>query len=492
MSNEKGFTLIELLAGLLLFSIVSVAAVSLTVQAMHNNTNAETTNSLRNDATYVTQVLRTAYENGTLNNMCLDKIKENTLKSDNHEINLQINTNTLSSIAFSYEGSDTSKPYCFNSQSEDTTLQVKFTISNNNNESFDVDTAFSKPSQDDLAISLTKPKSNPEFTEMCKKEIDSLRKEIQHKVDEHLDVYEHIGDVTMPDRDFPDDEAVFKVTNGSLNILGDLNIEDIFVNVDHDFHVNDELELDKYADVIVGKNTTIDDELKIDKSILETHKLTVKDELKTYKNSLLLVYENVNAESGDLSNKSLNCIGGDASFEHKLKLDNHNELFTGGTLTAAELKLDNHSTYKIGKDVIINGEVKVDNHAIFEIGGDIYSANKIELDNHSRVEVQGTGKFDNEVEVDNDAYLFINGDTFVNDSIDMDNHSKIYINGNLHVRDTLELDNHAHLIVNGDLTVEEPIKSDSSHAVICVTGNVSFDTSKFSDMTVLSNQKCQN
>ena len=157
MSNEKGFTLIELLGGLVLFSLITISAVSITAQALQQNDIAEQDNSLRNDAAYVTQVLRNAYENGTLNNVCL--VDGYNLESpDGAKIDLHLTgDNTLTNIEFQYPEAENTQPECFNSQSEVQTLQVNFTISNQEDETFDVDTAFTKPTTDELSIAISQP-----------------------------------------------------------------------------------------------------------------------------------------------------------------------------------------------------------------------------------------------------------------------------------------------------------------------------------------------
>ncbi|QXE00569.1 prepilin-type N-terminal cleavage/methylation domain-containing protein [Terribacillus sp. DMT04] len=456
MSNEKGFTLIELLAGLLLFSIVSVAAVSLTVQAMHNNTNAEATNSLRNDATYVTQVLRTAYENGNLDGMCLNKEEENILRSKSDEIiKLQLNDNKLSAIEFSYKGSDPSKPNCFNSQSEVKTLQVNFTISHKNNneenETFDVDTAFSKPTKDELTVSLVKPDEGSAVIEKCK----ILEKQIitDTNNDQYSKGLQFTGDTTSSLWQFDlNNHRSVKVTDGSMTVTHSTSINDIPFKVDQSLKVNGELSLYNTADTNIGKQTYTQNGLGLfSKSSLETTSLTVSKKLQAQNQSVLMVHGNVETgEGAHFFTESSGCVGGDAYLKGNSEFQNFSTFHIAGNLEATNLNLLSKAELYVGKDTLISGNIYFQRETKFEIGGNV----------------------------------LVNGDlTATNGSL--------YVKGNLKVLGNLDIHTPVKIIAEGDITIEGSSGPNWSKATICAGGDIRIKNNNGKDMIIKENHKCQ-
>jgi prepilin-type N-terminal cleavage/methylation domain-containing protein len=449
MSNEKGFTLIELLAGLLLFSIVSVAAVSLTVQAMHNNTNAETTNSLRNDATYVTQVLRTAYENGTLNDMCAEG---NTLNSSNDNINLALtDNNILKDVKFSYEGSDPSKPNCFNSQSEVKTLQVNFTIFNEKSKPFEVDTAFSKPRASDLTVSLTKPDEGSAVIEKCK----ILEKQIitDTNNDQYSKGLQFTGDTTSSLWQFDlNNHRSVKVTDGSMTVTHSTSINDIPFKVDQSLKVNGELSLYNTADTNIGKQTYTQNGLGLfSKSSLETTSLTVSKKLQAQNQSVLMVHGNVETgEGAHFFTESSGCVGGDAYLKGNSEFQNLSTFHIAGNLEATNLNLLSKAELYVGKDTLISGNIYFQRETKFEIGGNV----------------------------------LVNGDlTATNGSL--------YVKGNLKVLGNLDIHTPVKIIAEGDITIEGSSGPNWSKATICAGGDIRIKNNNGKDMIIEANQKCQ-
>lgn len=375
MSNEKGFTLIELLGGLLLFSIVTVAAVSLVVQSMHNSANAEATNSLRNDATYVTQVLRTAYENGTLDGMCIEEDEKNNiyaLKSTENEIVLDLTEkNMLKNPRFSYEGADKNKPNCFYSQSDKQTLQVNFTISNEKSEPFVVDTAFSKPSESDLTVSLSNPDNESPVIQTCEiLEGDLMNR--SKEVTSNLRMY--VGDTTIPEWQFNNHNYDYglKVSNGSLLVTHSTSIHNILFEVDHDFKVNGTLNLEETVDTNVGKHTYIQEGLTIKRiASLETAGLSVNQQLQVQEDAILMVHENLEAKSAHFLSNSLSCVSGDTNINGNTKYQESTSFLSGGDLKVLNLDIIGNSKVSIDKNAIISGNMHYQEQSKFEVGGDI-------------------------------------------------------------------------------------------------------------------------
>jgi prepilin-type N-terminal cleavage/methylation domain-containing protein len=425
MSNQKGFTLIELLAGLLLFSIVSVAAVSLTVQAMHNNTNAEVSNSLRNDATYVTQVMRTAYENGTLNGVCAEGNTLSSSDSSKDNINLVLtDNNILEDVKFSYEGSDPSKPNCFNSQSEVKNLQVNFTISHENGEdeieTFDVDTAFSKPRASDLSVSLTKE----EGSEIIKK-CEALESQLINKnmnEDQFTNGLKFQGDTTSSLGQFDkNNHRSVRVKDGKMTITRGTSINDIPFKVDHSLKVNGSLNIYNNANTDIGKETNIQDSLAIFRtSSLETSLLNVGNSLTLEEQSVLMVHGDLNTGKGTFKSTNYSCIGGNSTFEGDTLFQEKTSFLTGGSLKVPNLTLTGSTNVSIGTDATITGNYHFQGiNSLLDIGGNLTVNGKV-TSYDGVTNVHGDVKIWGGIAIPSGAKLISDGDIYIKGKITPD------------------------------------------------------------------------
>ncbi|MFP7477938.1 prepilin-type N-terminal cleavage/methylation domain-containing protein [Terribacillus saccharophilus] len=468
MSNEKGFTLIELLGGLLLFSIVTIAAVSLVVQSMHNSENAEATNSLRNDATYVTQVLRTAYENGTLDGMCLEEDQNNQngkiykLKSVENEIMLDLtHQNELHDLKFSYEGADRTKPNCFYSQSEKQTLQVNFTITKDKNEpldseSYTVDTAFSKISTEQLTIKLQEPTEEPEGEAeigYCKA-VDVEKGFSNEKNKDSASIYN--GDLYYSQSQYASwNQGTYNIVKGNTTFLNDISIFKEYFKVTKDLSSKGSIDLQNTADVNVDQSTTVNKDLKLlSHTSLDTNELKVNNLLRLDNYTLLLVRTNLKAGNGGFYTDTTTCTGGDAVFDGSIDFHNSSTYKSGGSLNISDnLNLYSLANVSMEKDMIIGGNVKMENSAKVEIGGS--STMK------GNVEIKGS--------------------------------SSIYSKNNIVINGDLLVQKGSILYSDGDIDIKGTVSSDNGAGIICSKGEITINKlNKASGIKILSNnQKCQ-
>ncbi|MEC0303401.1 prepilin-type N-terminal cleavage/methylation domain-containing protein [Terribacillus saccharophilus] len=493
MSSEKGFTLIELLGALVLFSLITISAVTVTAQALQQDGNAKQTNSLRNDATYVTQVLRTAYENDTLDKVC---VENGTIQTD--DIHLQLTPgNQISEINFSYPGENSSN--CFHSQPEKQTLQVNFTISSEDNETFDVDTAFTKPTTDDLTVTISQPAppptnpdnggghdgkdeeepgepttpgegeedpgdnpdnpgdggtetpSNPDDEEpkpetpdepdtdspilgTCKVLEDEIVKTNTDKGKGNGNKREdsvYTVDTTLSETQFnTNNYNSVKVSNGSLTIPNSVSIHKILFEVDHDFNVNGSLDLQESSDTNIGNKTSVNQSLGLfAKSSLETGTLFITNQLTAHNQSVLMVHGNVEVGSGHFFTKSASCVGGDATYKNDLEFQNFSTYTSGGKLSAPVLKMYSQSTVKVEKAAEIAGNLNLENDARLEIGKDIYAGGDTTLNSSAYVTANGPGTFKKSLTVRNSAELSINGNAVVDGTTLIETNAKLNVSG---------------------------------------------------------------
>lgn len=493
MSSEKGFTLIELLGALVLFSLITISAVTVTAQALQQDDNAKQTNSLRNDATYVTQVLRTAYENDTLDKVC---VENGTIQTD--DIHVQLTPgNQISEINFSYPDENSSN--CFHSQPEKQTLQVNFTISSEDNETFDVDTAFTKPTTDDLTVTISQPAppptnpdngggddgkdeeepgepttpgegeenpgdnpdnpgdggtetpSNPDDEEpkpetpdepdtdspilgTCKVLEDEIVKTNTDKGKGSGNKREdsvYTGDTTLSETQFnTNNYNSVKVSNGGLTIPNSVSIHKILFEVDHDFNVNGSLDLQESSDTNIGNKTSVNQSLGLfAKSSLETGTLFITNQLTAHNQSVLMVHGNVEVGSGHFFTKSASCVGGDATYKNALEFQNFSTYTSGGKLTAPVLKMYSQSTVKVEKAAEIAGNLNLENDARLEIGKDIYAGGDTTLNSSAYVTANGPGTFKKSLTVRNSAELSINGNAVVDGTTLIETNAKLNVSG---------------------------------------------------------------
>ncbi|WP_175072893.1 prepilin-type N-terminal cleavage/methylation domain-containing protein [Terribacillus sp. AE2B 122] len=469
MSNEKGFTLIELLGGLLLFSIVTIAAVSLVVQSMHNSANAEATNSLRNDATYVTQVLRTAYENGTLDGMCLEEEQNNRndknykLKSAENEIKLDLtDQNELLNLQFSYVGSDSNRPDCFNSQSDKQTLQVNFTISRDESESFGsdsytVDTAFSKIPTEQLTINLQEPIEEPDGDSQigyCKI-VDTEKGFDKEKKNDSVSMYD--GDLNYSQSQYASwNQGTYNIVNGNTTFSNNnISIFKDYFKVTKDLSAKGSMDLQNTADVNVDQSTIVNKDLKLlSYASLDTYALKVNNLLRLDENTLLLVHTNLEVGSGGFYSNTTICTGGNSTYNGSMDFHNFSIYKSGGSLNVSNnlnlFKLANLSTVK---DMNIGGNVKLENSAKIEVGGS----------------------------------TTIKGGVEVKGSSSIYSKKNIVINGNLLVQEG------SILYSDGDIDIKGTVSSDNGAGIICSKGKITINKlNKASGIKILpNNQKCQ-
>jgi prepilin-type N-terminal cleavage/methylation domain-containing protein len=479
MSNEKGFTLIELLAGLLLFSIVSVAAVSLTVQAMHNNTNAEATNSLRNDAAYVTQVLRTAYENGNLDGMCLNKEEENILRSKSDEIiTLQLNDNKLSAIEFSYKGSDPSKPNCFNSQSEVKTLQVNFTISHENinkkTETFDVVTAFTKPTDEELTVSITQPtlppitnpddeESKPDDKEEDKPPVAEepeepyKPEEPSDSTDEIPDGCDYYGDTKLADSQFGDWKycPIINIHDGSLWIPMSTSIF-IQFNIDHNFYVSGNL---------TGQQNAI---------------INAKDDS--------FIKNNVNLHSQNLFTGRNLTAGGTFILDTKSSVQLKGSLQTGGTT-----EFRSNTSVTAGKNVTLGGNTTIQENAKVNTGGNFLLMGNLQLTSNPNVVIKGNTEIRGAYNSENNSYVEVGKNFTIENKINLKSNSVLYIKGDAHLNGNVHIQENAKIVSDGDIYIKGKITPDWGGGTICAKGDIKMDQPYTGHEVKIqpNNQKCQ-
>ncbi|WP_176466365.1 type II secretion system protein [Terribacillus saccharophilus] len=526
MSNEKGFTLIELLAALVLFSLITISAVSVTAQALQQNGNAKLTNSLRNDATYVTQVLRTAYENDTLDNMC---VENGTIQTD--DIHLQLTPgNRISEMNFSYHDENSSN--CFHSQPEKQTLQVNFTISKMEDdkiiESFDVDTAFTKPTADDLTVTISQPTlpptnpddgkdeeepgepitpgegeedpgdggeetpSNPDedpepetpeepdtdspFVDTCKVLENEIVKTNTDKGKGNGSGREssvYTGDTTLSETQFnTNNYNSVKVSNGSLAIPNSVSIHKILFEVDHNFNVNGSLDLQESSDTNIGQKTSVKQNLGLfAKSSLETGTLYITNQLTAHNQSVLMVHGNAEVGSGHFFTKSASCIGGDATYKTDLEFQNFSTYISGGKLTAPVLRMFSQSTVKMEKAAEITGNINLENDARLEVGEDIYAGGDTTLNSSAYVSANGPGTFKKSLTVRNSAELSLDGNASVGGTTLIESNAKFIIAGSATFGNDITLRNsggqftvHENTTVNGSINMDQD-------AIMYVKGN---------------------
>ncbi|SDD15502.1 prepilin-type N-terminal cleavage/methylation domain-containing protein [Terribacillus halophilus] len=460
MSNEKGFTLVELLAGLLLFSIVTIAAVSLVVQSMHNSANAEATNSLRNDATYVTQVLRSAYENGTLDGMCLeeDQVSHNSktykLVSGEKEIDLLLSDrNGIKDLQFTSDESENTRSECFNSQSETQTLQVKFTTFNDRDETFVLDTAFYKPTEEELNLSIADP--GPPIPP----EIPSPPSQCKENPGLKGDYY---GDTKINDSVYAPWTycSPFTVHNGSLWVTNSVNLnsngnKDLFeFNVEGFLFVDNDFRTDNSTRINVQKDTDIKGSITlVSNTIMNTRAL--KANSLTFEHvSILNVMENLNIlQSAIFKTNSI--------------------LNVGSSMSLGSTTVQNSAVVNVKENMTINGNMLLTGTPKVLTGGNALFKGEYLSENNSQVEAAK--------------------DVTVEKKLNLKGNSKLYAKGNISINSDINIQDEALLVSDGDIHIKGNITPNNGGGTICAKGSITMDNpNKSSDIKILPNdQKCQ-
>lgn len=482
MSNEKGFTLIELLGALVLFSLITISAVTVTAQALQQDGNAKQTNSLRNDATYVTQVLRTAYENDTLDKVC---VENGTIQTD--DIHLQLTPgNEISEINFSYPGENSSN--CFYSQPEKQTLQVNFTMSKVKNDEnikpFVVDTAFTKPTADDLTVTISQPAPPPTNPDNGggddgKDEEEPGEPTTPGEGEENPgDNPDNPGDGGTETPSNPDDEEPKPETPDEPDtdspILGTCKVlEDEIVKTNTDKGKGNG---NKREDSVYTGDTTLS-ETQFNTNNYNSVKvsngsLTIPNSVSIHKILFEVDHDfNVNG-SLDLQESSDTNIGNKTSVNQSLGLFAKSSLETGTLFITNQLTAHNQSV------LMVHGNVEVGSGHFFTksascVGGDATYKNDLEFQNFStytsggkltapvlKMYSQSTVKMEKAAEItgnlnlENDARLEIGKDIYAGGDTTLNSSAYVTANGPGTFKKSLTVRNSAELSINGNAVVD--------------------------------------
>ncbi len=481
MSNEKGFTLIELLGALVLFSLITISAVTVTAQALQQDGNAKQTNSLRNDATYVTQVLRTAYENDTLDKVC---VENGTIQTE--DIHLQLTPgNQISEINFSYPGENSSN--CFYSQPEKQTLQVNFTISKIDGdeiiESFDVDTAFTKPTADDLTVTISQPTPPP--TNPDNGGGDDGKDE------------EEPGEPTTPgegeenpggDPDTPGDGGTETPSNPDEDeskpetpeepdtdspILGTCKVlEDEIVKTNTDKGKGNgsgrdsvfsgdttlsetQFNTNNYNSVKVSNGSlTIPNSVSIHKILFEVdHDFNVNGSLDLQESSDTNIgYKtSVNQSLGLFAKSSLET--GTLFITNQLTAHNQSVLMVHGNIEVGSGHFFTKSASCVGGDATYKNDLEFQNFSTYASGGKL-TAPVLKMYSQSTVKVEKAAEIAGNLNLENDARLEIGKDIYAGGDTTLNSSAYVTANGPGTFKKSLTVRNSAELSINGNVVVD--------------------------------------
>lgn len=528
MSNEKGFTLIELLAALVLFSLITISAVSVTAQALQQNDKAERTNSLRNDAAYFTQVLRTAFENGTLNGTCF---KNDTFESDT--INLSLTEgNYVGNLNFSYLGEEES-PDCFNSQTEIQTLQVNFTISNQEDETFVVDTAFTKPTADDLIVTISQPappptnpdngggddgkdeeepgepttpdegEENPEIPDENTTP-DTEEPEEPYKPEEPSEPTTEIpdgcdfyGDTKLADSQFGEWKycPIINIHQGSLWIPMSTSIF-IQFNIDHNFYVTGDLVGQQNAVI----NTKDDSFVKNNVNFHSQNVFTGRN--LTAGGTFILDTKSSVQLKGSLQ------TGGTTEFRANTKVTTGDNLTLGGNTTIQEnakvsvinafllhgnLQLTSNPNVIIQGNSMIAGTYNSENNSYVDISKNFSIEKSLTLKGKSTLNIKGDATIKDSYVSQDNAYLEIGKNLTISKNSTLNGSAFLYIKGDAYLNGDVQIQKNAKLIADGDIHIKGEISPDWGGGTICAKGDITMDQPYTGhELTILpNNQKCQ-
>ncbi|MCM3224338.1 prepilin-type N-terminal cleavage/methylation domain-containing protein [Terribacillus saccharophilus] len=548
MPNEKGFTLVELLAALVLFSLITISAVTVTAQAMQQNTRAEVADSLRNDATYVTQALRTAYENGTLDKACLTDgkiVSENT--------NIELFNNKIDSVNFSYPGEDSSN--CFNSQPEQTTLQVNFTIVNDNSKSlgiepYTVNTAFTSLDEDQLAISISEPVITPE-PETPGENDDPKEEDNPGGGDnpgdddnpgnddnpgggDNPDEGDNPGEEetpgegddtppTPPDKNTPTTQCKkvnetwkkgdyygntktnettfadwtycnpFTVHDGSLWVTNGTTINQLSFTVEGYLFVAGDLTAHNTSTIKIHKDTDIKGMLTTHMQIpMETQALHAGD-IKLETNSSISASKDVRVDRSVLLNSNTKLTATDLNVGTTFRMNSNSEIvLSNAFVVTGNTDFQSNTKMKVGTDMTIGKTVAQENTNI-EIGNNLTVTGDINMTGNPLIIINGNASFKGSYHSENNSRIESSKNLSIDRDLTLKGSSKLYakgditINGNVHIQDT------ATLYADGDVHIKGTVSPNDGGGTICAKGKITIDKpNKASDLKILpNNQKCQ-
>ncbi|MFP7493481.1 prepilin-type N-terminal cleavage/methylation domain-containing protein [Terribacillus saccharophilus] len=500
MSNQKGFTLVELLAAIVLLSLVTISAVTVTAQAMQQNERANVTDSLRNDATYFTQVLRTSFENGALKGTCF---ADDEFQSKQIDLSLS-KGNEITNLVFSYPGGEES-PDCFNSQSEVQTLQVNFTISNQDGESFDVDTAFTKPTSDDLAVTISQPSPPPALPDNDNDDDDgneedepgestkpgenedekpsgdntenpenpgnetekpgnpgenenepkpedpdeentSPEPEKPYKPEEPSDPTtkipdgcDYYGDTKLADFQFGDWKycPIINIHQGSLWIPMSTSIF-IQFNIDHNFYV---------AGDLVGQHNAV---------------INAKDDS--------FIKRNVNLHSQNVFTGRNLTADGTFILDTNSSVSLKESLQTGGTT-----EFRSNTKVTAGKDVTLGGNTTIQENAKVNTGGNFLLNGNLQLTSNPNIMTQGNTEIRGSYNSENNSYFEVGKNFTIAKKITLKSKSVLYAKGDVTLNGDVHVQENAKIISDGNIHIKGKISPDWGGGTICAKGDIKMD-----------------
>jgi type II secretory pathway pseudopilin PulG len=547
MSNEKGFTLIELLGALILFSLITISAVSVTAQAMKQSDKAEQTNSLQNDATYFTQALRTAFENDTLSGTCF---KGEGFKSDHIDLSLT-EGNELTDLNFSYTGKEDS-PGCFNSQSEIQNLQVNFTISHEDDkgelETFEVDTAFTKPTAKELTVFVTQPSLPP--TDPSEEDNDDTvgdengdNNEDEDSPGENTDnpdsgeseessdpkdndnEVEQPGDYetnpTPPDNNTPSNKCIeapwkkgdyygntkineslfadwtycnpFTVHDGSLWVTNETTINQLAFTVEGYLFVAGGLTAYNTSTIKVNKDSDIQGLLILHQWIpMETEALHAGEiKLETY--SSISATKDIYVDKSVLLNSNANIKASGLNIGTTFRMNSNSIITLTNALNVSNnTDFQSNTTVKVGTDMTIGTTIAQENTNI-AIGNNLTVTGNMILTGNPLIVTKGDATFKGEYLSENNSRIEVGRDLTFEKKLTLKGSSKLYSKGNITVNGNTHIQDNAILYSDGNIHIKGDLSPNNGGGTICAKGSIIIDQpNNASDLEILpNNQKCQ-